>query len=47
MVDKNLSSLIKFERTVPRRYFWFGFLCLLLLVSVSILFSPSVCLDNI
>ena len=33
--------------TIPRRYFRFGSLCLLVLVSVSVLLSPSVCLDDI
>ena len=33
--------------TVLMRYFWFGSLCLLVLVSVSVLFSPSVCLYDI
>ena len=31
--------------TVPRYYFLFGSPCLLVLVSVSVLFSPSVCLS--
>ena len=33
--------------TVPWWYFEFGSLCLLILVSVSVLFSTSVCLDDI
>ena len=32
---------------VPRRYFRVASLCLLVFVSVSVLFSPSVCLDDI
>ena len=33
--------------TVPRRYFRFGSLCLLVFVSVSVLFSHSMCLNHI
>ena len=47
ILDLSSRAIVLTYLCIPRQNFWFGSLFLRILVSVSVLFSPSMSLDDI